>query len=133
MGALLLEPVRWHQVQAKVHVEDFSDADLKAMAEIYWSHQRDEGEPVFNEFLGLLEDPALKELAISLLSEVEEQEQIKIEQGLNEAIDSLLWSRTEAQRRQMQASLGDKVTDEIEQLRRLTELTRAASKRNQNV
>jgi hypothetical protein len=33
----------------------------------------------------------------------------------------------------MQASLGDKVTDEIEQLRRLTELTRAASKRNQNV
>jgi DNA primase len=133
MGALLLEPARWHEVQARVHIEDFSDADLKALAEIYWSHQRDEGEPVFNEFLGLLEGPVLKELAINLLTEVEEQEQVKIEQGLNEAIDSLLWARTEAERRQMQASLGDKVTDEIEQLRRLTELTRAASKRNQNV
>jgi len=119
MGALLLEPARWHAVQARVHVEDFADADLKALAEIYWSHQRNEGEPVFNEFLGLLDGPALKELAINLLAEVEEQEQVKIEQGLNEAIDSLAWARTEAERRQMQASLGDKVHDEIEQLRRL--------------
>ncbi len=133
LGTLLLEPARWHDVQTRVHTEDFSDPDLRRLAEIYWSHQRDEGEPVFNEFLGLLEEPGLKELAINLLNEVEDQEQVNREQGLNESIESLLWARTEAECRQVQASLGDKVADEIEQLRRLTELRRAASKRNQNV
>jgi DNA primase len=133
LGALLFEPVRWHDVQTQVHLEDFSDPDLHRLAEIYWSHQRDEGEPVFNEFLGLLEEPGLKELAIDLLNEVDELEQVNREQGLNESIESLHWARTETERRQRQAALGDKATDEVEELRRLTELTRAASKRNQNV
>jgi hypothetical protein len=56
LGALLSEPHRWHNVQQSVHVEDFTDAPRRRLAEVYWAHQRDEGEPVFNEFLGLLRD-----------------------------------------------------------------------------
>jgi hypothetical protein len=131
MGALLLEPPRWHQVQTRIGPKDFSDPDLHRLAEVYWEHQRNEGEPVFNEFLGMLDDPGQKELAVRLLTEMEEQ--VNREQAINEAVDSLLWSRTETERRQRQAALGESASDEVEQLRRLTELTRAASQRNQNV
>ena len=41
------------------------------LAEMYWDHQRHEGEPVFNEFLGELRDPALVELAVEAADEVE--------------------------------------------------------------
>ena len=41
------------------------------LAEIYWAHQRDEGEPVFNEFLGLLTEPSLVEVAVSAAEEAE--------------------------------------------------------------
>ncbi|CAA9484233.1 MAG: hypothetical protein AVDCRST_MAG91-182, partial [uncultured Sphingomonadaceae bacterium] len=49
----------------------------RRLAEMYWDHQRDEGVPVFNEFLGLLGDPergghaALQELAVESIDEVE--------------------------------------------------------------
>ena len=41
----------------------FTDEARRRLAEVYWTQQRDEGEPVFNEFLGLLgnTDPALAE------------------------------------------------------------------------
>jgi hypothetical protein len=133
LGTLLLEPTRWHDVQTRVRTEDFSDPDLRRLAEIYWAHQRDEGEPVFNQFLSSLEEPGLKELAVSLLSEVDEQEQVNRDQGLSESIDALLWARSDTERWARQAALGEKASDEVEELRRLTELTRAASKRNQNV
>jgi hypothetical protein len=131
MGAVLLEPARWQAVQTRVHLEDFSEPDLRRLAEIYWAHQRNEGEPVFNELLGVIEEPALKELAVSLLSEVEEQ--VNLEQGLNGAIESLLWSRTETERRQTQATLESDTSDEEEKLRRIWELSREASRRNANV
>jgi DNA primase len=73
LGALLLEGRRWHEVQAVVRLEDFADERCRKLAEIYWTHQRDEGEPVFNEFLGVLQehDPDLIELAIEATEEVE--------------------------------------------------------------
>lgn len=73
LGALLLDGRRWHEVQAIVHLEDFADERCRKLAEIYWTHQRDEGEPVFNEFLGVLQehDPDLIELAIEATEEVE--------------------------------------------------------------
>jgi hypothetical protein len=52
----LLEPRRWTIVQRTVDVADFTDAGRQRLAEIYWQYQRDEGEPVFNEFIGLLRD-----------------------------------------------------------------------------
>ena len=67
LGMLLVEPHRWHDVQVDVQSEDFTDARHRRIAEVYWNYQRDEGEPVFNEFLGCLdEDPDLAELAVEL-------------------------------------------------------------------
>jgi DNA primase len=131
MGILLADPHRWHDVQARVRIEDFQDAELRRLAETYWARQRDEGEPVFNEFLGVLEDPAIKDLAVRVLSEAEEQ--VDRAKGLNDAVESLIWSRTETERRQRQAALSEKSSDEVEELRRITELTRAISQRNSNV
>lgn len=71
LGILLVEPHRWHDVQVGVHLEDFTDAHHRRIAEVYWAHQRDEGEPVFKEFLGLLRDPDLTELAVELVEEIE--------------------------------------------------------------
>ena len=71
LGVLLLHPRRWHDVQARVHREDFSDQRHRRLAELYWNHQRDEGEPVFNEFLGKLQDADLVELTMQASEEVE--------------------------------------------------------------
>lgn len=58
LGILLLEPRRWAQVQQTVGVADFTDDARRRLADLYWQHQRDEGEPVFNEFLGLIRSVA---------------------------------------------------------------------------
>ena len=72
LGVLLLEPSRWQQVQRQVQLEDFTDPSHRRLAETYWNHQQDEGEPVFNEFLGLLNDETLRELAVLAVQEVEQ-------------------------------------------------------------
>ncbi|MGH7213253.1 MAG: DNA primase [Tepidisphaeraceae bacterium] len=54
LGALLVEPAHWKNVQQHVLPHHFTDDLRRRLAEIYWDYQRDEGEPVFNEFLGLL-------------------------------------------------------------------------------
>jgi hypothetical protein len=59
-------------VQQTVSPSDFTDEARRELAGIYWAHQRDEGEPVFNEFLGQLTDPALRELAVEIIEEAEE-------------------------------------------------------------
>ncbi len=71
LGVLLLEPHRWEKVQHEVGPADFEDSAMRRIAEIYWARQRDEGEPVLSEFLGLLQDPALLELAMTCVDEVE--------------------------------------------------------------
>jgi DNA primase len=71
LGLLLSEPSRWHDVQVDVGVNDFLDERHHRIAEVYWDHQRDEGEIVFSTFLGLVDDQALKELAIELVDEIE--------------------------------------------------------------
>ena len=73
LGILLLEPGRWMRVQRTVRVEDFLTPLHRRLAEAYWEHQRHEGEPVFNEFLGQLGtlDAALVDLAVEAVDEVE--------------------------------------------------------------
>jgi hypothetical protein len=71
LGCLLLEPGRWQELQKVVHVEDFAHEGYRRLAELYWNHQRDEGEPVFNEFFGALRDPDLTELVQTAVDEVE--------------------------------------------------------------
>ena len=75
LGTLLAKPDRWHEVQQRIHVEDFANERHRRLAEMYWNHQRDEGEPVFNEFLGVLREPALAELAVIAIEEVENLDQ----------------------------------------------------------
>jgi hypothetical protein len=58
-------------VQQHVDVADFTDDHRRQLAEVYWAHQRDEGEPVFKEFLSDLPDERLRGLAIELVEEVE--------------------------------------------------------------
>ena len=73
LGILLLEPGRWMDVQHDVHVEDFTIPLHRRLAEAYWEHQRHEGEPVFSEFLGQLNelDSAWVDLAVEAVEEVE--------------------------------------------------------------
>lgn len=71
LGVLLVEPQRWMAVQKSIGIEDFTDERHRRLADVYWTHQRNEGVPVFNEFLGFLADPALVEVAVEAVEEVE--------------------------------------------------------------
>jgi hypothetical protein len=71
LAVLLQQPERWSQVLHDVQVTDFRDSRRRKLAQIYWEHQRDEGEPVFNEFLNTLE-PDLADLAVELAAEFEQ-------------------------------------------------------------
>ena len=71
LAVLLNEPHRWTDVQHQVAVEHFVDEDRRKLAQAYWHHQRDEGEPAFNEFLSSLMDANLQSLAVSLVEEFE--------------------------------------------------------------
>src|SRR4030095_12273713 len=64
VAALLIEPGRWHDVQLALGVEDIGNPQLRGLAEVLWAHQRDEGEPVFSEFVELLPSAELKALAL---------------------------------------------------------------------
>jgi hypothetical protein len=69
LGLLLLEPGRWQTVQKQIEPADFTDPQLRQIVELFWSHQRNEGEPILNEFLGLLEEPQLKSVAMRWVDE----------------------------------------------------------------
>jgi len=60
-----------------LHPEDFGDLSHRRLAEIYWQHQQDLGEPVFNEFLGLLSAETDKALAAALMEMVLELETVE--------------------------------------------------------
>jgi len=58
LGILLMHPDRWHAAQPVIGVKDFTDKARRQLAEVYWTHQRDQGEPVFSEFLMILAETA---------------------------------------------------------------------------
>jgi DNA primase len=115
LGILLLEPGRWTRVQRFVHVEDFAVPLHRRLAGVYWDHQRHEGEPVFNEFLGQLGgfDAALVDLAVEAVDLVEslspagaESEDIPSrEKMLQEAIDHLERTRQTREEQKLLAEL----------------------------
>jgi len=136
MGVLLSEPQRWHAVQQHLHLDDFdpTDATLHAIAQQYWAHQVDEGEPVLNEFLSQLDGQA-KQLAIELVEEIEALSDA--ERTLNEAMAHLERQRRRGEEKKTIASLrrtedsGEKPSgprnteeDEIALLRKLQEQVR---------
>ena len=70
LGLLFAEPGRWHRIQQELKPGDFTDEALRQIAEVFWQHLQDEGEPVFNEFLDLLSDAELKSVAVQWADEV---------------------------------------------------------------
>jgi DNA primase catalytic core len=75
LGVLLAEPHRWAVVQQHMGPDDFTTPVRRVVAETYWDYQRNEGEPVFNEFLTLLRGADQRELAAQALEEVEKSAQ----------------------------------------------------------
>ena len=124
LGILLLEPHRWHEAQQAVHLEDFANEQHRRLAEKYWNHQRDEGEPVFNQFLASLEEPALVELAVTAVEEVEALSEI--EGMLQEASAYFERTRRVRDEQKLVASSQRKELDEVELLRKLSEKRRKA-------
>src|SRR5213075_315518 len=108
LGVLLLQPQRWANVQTVVSVGDFTDSRLKAMAEVYWNHQREEGEPVFNEFIDSLKEAELKSLAIELADAVEE---LDLEVTLSGALQYLTESKRRVEEQKIVAALRRDGTD----------------------
>ena len=70
LGLLFAEPGRWHRIQQELKPSDFTDDTLRRIAELFWRHLQDEGEPVFNEFLAVLSDVELKSVAVKWAEEV---------------------------------------------------------------
>ncbi len=103
LGVLLLDPHRWEVVQNELGPSDFGDQATRRLAEVYWSHQRDEGEPVFNEFLGQLQEPLLVELAVASVEEVEALGDV--EATLRGAMHRLREVRTIREERKLRAEL----------------------------
>jgi DNA primase len=131
LAALLAEPGRWHDVQTRVSVDDFTDPVPHRLAEVYWQYQQDEGEPAFNEFLGLLTEtcePAVSELAADLMEELDEQLSDerdpvgRLEEGL--ALLAEMQRRSEEQKHLADLRRMDQAGSEIESLRLLAEKRR---------
>jgi DNA primase len=104
LGILLAEPARWNEVQKDVGPTDFAEENRRKLAEIYWIHQRDEGETVFSEFLShLTEQPALTELAVELVDEIEVLENAA--QHLADAVGHLREIRSRSEEQKLVAEL----------------------------
>jgi DNA primase len=103
LAILLAEPQRWFDVQQHVHVQEFTEETRRRLAEVYWQHQRDEGEPVFSAFLGMLDDPATSELAVDLVEEFETLSDI--ERSLTDALALIRQSGERAERDKLLAEL----------------------------
>src|SRR2546421_4047407 len=127
LGVLLIAPRIWGGVQTVIAVEDFGDLQLKALAEVYWNHQREEGEPVFNEFIDSLKEAELKSLAIELADAVEE---LDLEVTLAGALQYLAESRHRSAEQKIVATLRrtgeEQELSEEEQVKLLVKLQESA-------
>ncbi len=133
LGALLAAPARWTQLQQRLQPQDFTDEQLRRLADIYWAYQRDEGEPVFSELLATLSDPDLKDLAVALLQEA--QAMNDLDQTVQGALEHLQHTRHVQDERKLLAELrrtsdaSRPAQDEVELLRRLQELRQPDNRR----
>jgi DNA primase len=126
LAVLLAEPSRWQDVQQHVSPADFTDAVRFRLAQAYWSHQRDEGEPVFREFLATLDGPEMATLAVELIDEVE---QLDAEQALRDALAHVVAARMRKNEAELMARLRRKSpqtteADEVSLLAQLQEQVR---------
>jgi hypothetical protein len=125
LGVLLVQPDRWHHVQERLAPSSFTDETRQKLAEVYWSYQRDEGEPAFNELLGHLEEPELKELAIAVTEEVEALGDLEL--TLSGALLHLEQARARSKENKLLSEskrTSDSTRSEIDILREAQELAR---------
>jgi DNA primase len=71
LAVLLAQPGRWFEVQTTIQPEQFTDPVRRQLAELYWDHQRHEGEPDLHQFIGELVQPDIAQLAVDLFEEFE--------------------------------------------------------------
>jgi DNA primase len=105
LGFLLCEPGNWVEAQKHIQPEDFLPGPRRELAEIYWRHQRDEGEPVLSHFLSLLEDPAVRAIAAQLAQEatMEADTAEATENPLQSGLEYLLRERQRQRSEQLEA------------------------------
>ncbi len=103
LGVMLAQPQAWHAVQLHITPDDFLDPQRHALAVRYWDHQRHEGEPVFNEFLSLLEDPKLVEIAVRVVDECEKLSDL--DQLVQSSVQYVLYTRQRRERAKISAQL----------------------------
>jgi len=82
----------------------FTAGRRRRLAEVYWDHQRDEGEPVFAELLSAL-DESLKELAIGVVEEMDALDEPTRAQTLVDALRHFQQVRARAEEFQTLAKL----------------------------
>jgi DNA primase len=128
LGLLLIEPQRWDDVQQHIGPTDFTDEGIRSIAEIFWRHQQDEGPPVFNEFLGLL-DETMKSAAVALADGASDAEDAAV--FLAGSMQHLLDDHRREEGRKLIAHLRKTsdsspagVEDDMETIRRLQENAR---------
>jgi DNA primase len=132
LGLLLAEPHRWHQIQQTLKPSDFTDDSLRGIAEMFWRHLQDEGEPVVNEFLSLISDVGLKSVAVKWANEATDA--IEKDQYLADSLGHIIREQEIEERRRLVVGLrqtaqtpdneqGSKSSD-IETLRKLQEKAR---------
>jgi DNA primase len=133
LAVLMLEPGRWATTQKIVAPVDFTDEQLRLLAEHYWNHQREEGEPVFNEFLGILSEHGLSDVAVEIVENVKAAaasglEYAALEKQLAGALDNIVQERSQKLQRQTLARIrqtaDDAETQVIELLRQQMEQAR---------
>lgn len=133
LGSVLLEAKRWQQVQLSVQVDDFQEPVRRKLADIVWTHQREEGEPVFNELLAGLPEDSLRTLAIELVEEVEQL--ADVDQTLRGALEHFAEVRRKRQDERTVAEArrvtGQNTSEqsEVELLKRLQESARTPNLR----
>lgn len=129
LGILLAQPSHWLHVQVRVSPNHFSDPRHRRLAQIYWEHQRNEGEPVFAEFLTELPSEELRTTAVDLLEEGETLP--NPETTLRETVQFIENERERRESARLQASLktGQEDDSNAEILRELSSRSRKADLR----
>jgi DNA primase len=133
LGAMLLHPEAWQAVQLHVSPDDFLDPQRHTLATRYWDHQRNEGEPVFNEFLSVLEDPRLVELAVQVVDECEKLPDVN--ELVTSSVQYVLYTRQRRERARISAQLKrqddgvENDEDAIDKLQKLTDSARTPDMR----
>jgi len=138
LGYLLCEPADWADIQKFVEPAGFAPGPRRMLAEIYWQHQRDEGQPVLNQFLSLLDGQAdIKELATQLAQEV--QTTAEPRQFLQACIEYFRLQRLRLEQEKQEARLRASnefplaVEEEAAVLQQLSDLSRIPDPRRMSV